>query len=131
MIFMDNWMDGIDMQVDFCSPGGYVDAMGYDLSLMRAAVDPIATVLTALRKSSWLVFHTREGHRHGKSFPNWLPRHGNGSGQTRQVRCVRKRRVLVVLTRCESNIADSLAFHSLEFEQEHAFGLVGTTGKAE
>src|SRR5215472_13527997 len=39
----------IDMQTDFCGVGGYVDVMGYDLSLTRAR--------------GFHVIHTREGHR--------------------------------------------------------------------
>jgi nicotinamidase-related amidase len=53
----------IDMQADFCAPGGYIDQLGYDISLTARAVEPIRTVLATARQMGMLVIHTREGHR--------------------------------------------------------------------
>jgi nicotinamidase-related amidase len=53
----------IDFQRDFVDPGGFGEALGNDVSLLRRAVPPAARVLSAARQRGLLVVHTREGHR--------------------------------------------------------------------
>jgi nicotinamidase-related amidase len=54
----------IDMQIDFCGKGGYVEQMGYDLSLTAQAIAPIKKLLDRVRQiEGFTVIHTREGHK--------------------------------------------------------------------
>jgi biuret amidohydrolase len=53
----------IDMQRDFVDPGGFGEALGNDVSLLRKAVAPTQRVLIAARNAGITVIHTREGHR--------------------------------------------------------------------
>ena len=53
----------IDWQTDFCGPGGYVDAMGYDLDLDPRRPRAHRQVCSQRpRAAGMLVIHTREGH---------------------------------------------------------------------
>jgi nicotinamidase-related amidase len=53
----------IDMQRDFVDPGGFGEALGNDVSLLRRALDPTRRVLDACREVGIQIIHTREGHR--------------------------------------------------------------------
>ncbi len=53
----------IDMQRDFVDPGGFGEALGNNVSLLRRALEPTRRVLAACRDAGLLIIHTREGHR--------------------------------------------------------------------
>ena len=53
----------IDMQRDFCAPGGYADTAGLDIANLRKPIPQIQQLLSAARAHAMLVIHTREGHR--------------------------------------------------------------------
>ena len=53
----------IDFQRDFVDPGGFGEALGNDVALLRRAVPPAEQVLTVARAAGLFIVHTREGHR--------------------------------------------------------------------
>ncbi|GJF04348.1 MULTISPECIES: cysteine hydrolase family protein [Pseudonocardia] len=52
----------IDMQRDFCEPGGFGETLGNDVSLLRSVIPPLQQVLATARELGMTVIHTREGH---------------------------------------------------------------------
>ena len=68
----------IDMQVDFCAPGGWVDQLGEDVSNTRSVIEPIRDALEVARKAGITVIHTREGHK-----PDLSDLHANKQWRTR------------------------------------------------
>jgi nicotinamidase-related amidase len=52
----------IDMQRDFCAPGGYAHRAGLDVARLAEPIANIRRLLDAARAGKWLVVHTREGH---------------------------------------------------------------------
>ncbi|GGG17139.1 cysteine hydrolase family protein [Paenibacillus abyssi] len=52
----------IDMQNDFCAPGGFGERLGNDITPTRSIIPVISDVLAAARTAGMMVIHTREGH---------------------------------------------------------------------
>ena len=53
----------IDMQRDFLEPGGFGEALGNDVSLLRRTIAPTRLLLEKARAAGLTIIHTREGHR--------------------------------------------------------------------
>lgn len=52
-----------DMQNAFCSKGGYLDRIGFDLGGAEAVIEAVARVLAAARRAGLAVFHSQNGFR--------------------------------------------------------------------
>jgi nicotinamidase-related amidase len=53
----------IDMQRDFCLPGGFAESLGNDISNVQACIPVIAELQAAFRKCGLPVIHTKECHK--------------------------------------------------------------------
>src|SRR6195256_5672159 len=75
----------VDMQNDFCAPGGWVDWLGADLSPERAPIKPLQRLLPALRATGVPIIWLNWGNRADrKNLPPTtlyvFNRDGNGIG---------------------------------------------------
>ncbi|MFC4601347.1 cysteine hydrolase family protein [Cohnella hongkongensis] len=52
----------VDMQNDFCSPGGFGERLGNNIEPTRAIIPVIRKLLLAAREAGMTIVHTREGH---------------------------------------------------------------------
>ncbi len=68
----------IDMQIDFCMPGGWIDQLGEDVSNTRSVIAPISRQLDFARAEGLVIAHTREGHQ-----PDLSDLHANKQWRTR------------------------------------------------
>jgi ureidoacrylate peracid hydrolase len=55
----------VDMQNGFCSPGGYLDKVGYDLSGARSVIEVIARLLPTVRRAGVKVVFLQSGFDKG------------------------------------------------------------------
>ena len=53
----------VDMQVDYCGSGGWLDQIGSGIENTRRPIEPLARVLAAMRDAGFSILHTREGYR--------------------------------------------------------------------
>jgi nicotinamidase-related amidase len=53
----------IDMQNDFCTPGGWLDHIGVDVTPARGPIEPLRTLLPALRAAGMPVIWVNWGNR--------------------------------------------------------------------
>jgi biuret amidohydrolase len=61
----------IDMQRDFCYPGGFGEMLGNDINETKKIIPIVEKMLTFARENDIFVIHTREGHRQDLSdLPN-------------------------------------------------------------
>lgn len=58
-----------------CSPGGYLEYQGYDISAAQALIPKLQRLLHAFRSGGFPVYHTREG------MSSFIPRYHSGSVQ--------------------------------------------------
>lgn len=68
----------IDMQIDFCKPGGWIDQLGEDVGNTRRVITPIRRLLGFARSTGLVIAHTREGHD-----PDLSDLHANKQWRTR------------------------------------------------